>query len=122
MGESPLNEVIEEVESGAVKGIADALKKVSASAGSEEVELPGLEESEMVSDFKVAGTNLPEKPSTWTKLKNALFYEIKVELTPRQQKMEDEINEFLHQEITWQSFKSFLLKEVPITYKGKRVF
>ena len=120
MGESPLNEVIEEVESGAVKGIADALKKVSA--GSEETALPGVEESEMASSFKVAGTNLPEKPSAWTKLKNALFYEIKVELTPYQQKVEDEINEFLHQEITWQSFKSFLLKEVPITYKGKRVF
>lgn len=122
MGENPLNEVVGEVENGAVKGIADALKKVSTSGSSEEIELPGLEGSETGSTFKVAGTNLPAKPSVWTKVKNALFYEIKVELTPYQQKVEDEINEFLHQEITWQSFKSFLLKEVPITFKGKRVF
>ena len=92
MGENPLNEVIGEVGSGTA------------------------------STFKAAGTNLPEKTSAWTKIKNALFYEVKVELTPRQQKMEDEINEFLHQEVTWQSFKSFIFREVPITFKGKRVF
>ena len=94
MGENPLNEVVGEVENGAVKGIADALKKVSTSGSSEEIELPGLEGSETGSTFKVAGTNLPAKPSIWTKVKNALFYEIKVELTPYQQKVEDEINEF----------------------------
>lgn len=73
-------------------------------------------------EFKVAKTNLPEKTGFWTKVKNALLYEVKVELTPYQQKVEDEINDFLHQEVTWQSFKSFLFKEVPITYKGKRIF
>ncbi len=107
-----------------VKELADVLKKVNGI--SEEAELPGLEEtsssSEMGSTFKVANTNLPAKPSVWTKIKNVLFYEIKVELTPYQQKIEDEINEFLHKEITWKSVKNFLLKEVPITYKGKRVF
>lgn len=72
--------------------------------------------------FKVAETsNLPAKPSFFTKLKNILFYEIKVELTPYEQKIEDEINEFLHQEITWQSVKNFLFKEVEITHKGKRI-
>lgn len=66
------------------------------------------------STFKVCGTtsNLPAKPSIWTKVKNILFYEIKVELTPEQQKVENEINEFLHKEITWQSIKDFLFKEV----------
>ena len=103
-----------------VKELADVLKKATAS--SEEIGLNGIGESESGSTFKVAKTNLPEKPSAWTKLKNALLYEVKVELTPKQQKIEDEINEFLHQEITWQSFKSFLFQEVPITYKGKRVF
>ena len=74
------------------------------------------------SKFKVAeASNLPVKPSIFTKLKNVLFYEIKVELTPYEQKIEDEINEFLHQEITWQSFKNFLFKEVEITHKGKRI-
>ena len=74
------------------------------------------------SKFKVAeASNLPAKPSFFTKVKNILFYEIKVELTPYEQKIEDEINEFLHQEITWQSFKNFLFKEVEITHKGKRI-
>ena len=45
--------------------------------------------------FKVCGSNLPAKPSFFTKLKNVLFYEIKVELTPYQQKIEDEINELI---------------------------
>ena len=72
--------------------------------------------------FKVCEkSNLPVKPSFFTKLKNVLFYEIKVELTPYQQKIEDEINEFLHQEVTWQSFKNFLFQEVEITHKGKRI-
>ena len=80
--------------------------------------------TEYESKFKVAetgSTNLPAKPSFFTKLKNVLFYEIKVELTPYEQKIEDEINEFLHQEVTWQSFKNFLFKEVEITHKGKRI-
>ncbi len=121
MSEDLKNGLAEEFANESVKELADALKKVNAGSG--EVDLSGVEESgSMGSSFKVAGTNLPEKPSAWTKLKNALFYEIKVELTPYQQKVENEINEFLHQEITWSSFKSFLFQEVPITFKGKRVF
>ena len=45
--------------------------------------------------FKVCGSssNLPAKQSGFfTKLKSVSFYEIKVELTPYQQKIEDEIN------------------------------
>lgn len=73
------------------------------------------------STFKVCGnsSNLPAKPSFWSKLKGVLTYEIKVELTPYQQKVEDEINEFLHQEITWQSFKNFLFQEVTFGKKKK---
>ena len=41
--------------------------------------------------------------------------EIRVELTPYQQKIEDEINEFLHQEITWEKVHNFLFQEVKIT-------
>ena len=69
------------------------------------------------STFKVCANNnnLPAKPSLWTRLKGFLTYEIKVELTPYQQKIEDEINEFLHQEVTWQSFKNFLFQDVVIT-------
>lgn len=72
--------------------------------------------------FKVVANNLPAKPTFFTRLKNILFYEIKVELTPQEQKVEDEINEFLHQEITWAKFKEFLFKEVEVTHKGKKIF
>ena len=54
----------------------------------------------------------------WSKIKSFLFKEIdlnapvKVELTPYQQKVEDEINEFLHQEITWEKVHDFLFQEV----------
>lgn len=126
MGENPYNEVTGTGELDAVKGIADALKKVNAmSSEKESEEISGIEEfSNSVSDtgFKVASTNLPAKPSFWTKVKNALFYEIKVELTPYQQKIEREINDFLHQPITWKSLKEAALSEVPITFRGKRIF
>ena len=102
---------------GNVKKISDTIKKVNSS----------VEENEgasSYSDFRVARSNtkLPEKTSFWTKVKNVLFCEIKVELTPYQQKVEDEINDFLHQEITWKSLKEAALSEVPITFMGKRIF
>jgi len=56
--------------------------------------------------------NLPTKVSVWTKIKNFLFQDIKVELTPKQQKVEDEINDFLHQEITWGKVHDFLFQEI----------
>lgn len=58
------------------------------------------------------GTNLPTKNTFWNKVKSVLFYEIKVELTPYEQKVENEINEFLHQEVTWKKVKDFLFQEV----------
>ena len=125
MGENPSNQGINEIRNGSVKDIADALKKVNANSTEEAVgENVNVENANgaIESEFKVARTNLPEKTGFWTKVKNALLYEVKVELTPYQQKVEDEINDFLHQEVTWQSFKNFLFKEVPITYKGKRIF
>ena len=59
---------------------------------------------------KVDAGSLPTKPSIWSKIRSFLFQEvdltapIKVELTPYQQKVEDEINEFLHQEISFKGF------------------
>ena len=57
-------------------------------------------------------TILPSTISFWSKFKNFLFQEVNVELTPYQQKVEDEVNEFLHQEITWQGVKGFLFQEI----------
>ncbi len=70
------------------------------------------------SEFKQVD-NLPTKVGFWTKFKNFWLQEIKVELTPHQQKVEDEINEFLHQEITWQGVKDFLFQEVTFGKKNK---
>ena len=61
---------------------------------------------------------LPTKTGFWTKIKAFLFQDISwtapitVELTPYQQKVEDEINEFLHQDVTWKKVKGFLFKEI----------
>lgn len=49
------------------------------------------------------------KQGLWSKIKAFLFQEIdltapiKVELTPYQQKIEDEINEFLHQDVSFKA-------------------
>ena len=62
--------------------------------------------------------NLPTEKGLWSRFKAFWLQEIdwnteiKVELTPYQQKIEDEINEFLHQEITWEKVHNFLFQEV----------
>ena len=66
----------------------------------------------------IRNEQLPVKTGFWQKFKAFWLQdvdwnkEIKVELTPYQQKVEDEINEFLHKEITWPKVKSFLFKEI----------
>lgn len=55
---------------------------------------------------------LPTEVGFWNKFKSFLFQDIVVELTPHQQQVEDEINEFLHQEVTWSGFKNFLFQEI----------
>lgn len=121
------NKVSESVGNDSLKNITNVIKGVAGNFGESE-EVGNGENSEKCGEglpgtaFKVASTNLPEKTGFWTKVKNALFYEIKVELTPYQQKIENEINEFLHQEITWKSLKEAALSEVPITFRGKRIF
>ena len=68
---------------------------------------------------------LPVKAGFWSKFKSFWLQdvdwnkEIKVELTPYQQKMEDEINEFLHQEITWGKVRDFLFQEVTFGKNNK---
>ena len=53
------------------------------------------------------------KQGLWSKIRAFLFQEIdltapiKVELTPYQQKVEDEINEFLHQEVSFKGISKF---------------
>ena len=78
--------------------------------------------------FKPVDTTLPAKQGFWSKFKafwlqdaeTFLTQEIKVELTPKQQKMEYEINEFFHQEITWKKVHDFLFKEISFGKKNKK--
>lgn len=69
--------------------------------------------------------NLPVKTGFWSKFKAFWLQEIdwnreiKVELTPYQQKVEDEINEFLHQEITWKKVHDFLFQDISFGKKNK---
>ena len=72
-----------------------------------------------------AGSNLPVKTGFWAKFKAVLFtdypwnHEIKVVLTPYQQKVEDEINEFLHQDVTWEKIHDFLFQDVTLRKQKK---
>lgn len=50
--------------------------------------------------------------SVWSKIKSFLFQEIKVELTPAQQRFENKMNETLNQDVTFKSFKDFLFQEI----------
>lgn len=46
-------------------------------------------------------SNLPTELGFWSKLKSFFLQEIRVELTPRQKKIEKELNDFLFQEISF---------------------
>ena len=73
------------------------------------------------------GENLPIKQGLWERFKVFWFEkidwnrEIKIELTPHQQKIENEINEFLHQEVTWKKIHDFLFKKIPFGKKKAEV-
>lgn len=84
------------------------------------VELGSFEEEELenAGTIREAGSNLPIKYGFWNRFKAFWLQEIdwnqeiKVELTPHQQNIEEEINEFLHQDITWEKVRNFLFQEV----------
>lgn len=60
----------------------------------------------------VAGESLPTKLSPWTKIKNFLFQEITVTMTPKQEKVLGEVRDFWCQEITGADVKDFLFQEI----------
>ena len=71
-------------------------------------------------ETNVAEQTLPANLVVCPKVKAFLFKEIKVELTPAQQKFEDDLNDFLHMELTWQDFKDFLFQEVTFGKKKNK--
>lgn len=106
---------IEEVKTGAFGG-------VSFESKNEEVGVPfeGLNQEGTITENvgTIRNEALPAKIGFWQKFKAFWFQEIdwnkeiKVVLTPKQQKIEDDINAFLHQEITWEKVHDFLFQEV----------
>ena len=58
---------------------------------------------------------LPTKISVWTKIKNYLFQDVTLDLTPKQEKVFKEVHDFWHQDVTWKSFKEFWLQDIEIT-------
>ena len=70
---------------------------------------------------EASGNNLPGVVSVWSKVRAFLFQEIdlnkeiKLELTPKQEKVFQEVHDFWCQEITGQKIKEFLFQEIRIT-------
>lgn len=62
----------------------------------------------------VAGKTLPTKVSPWTKIKNFLFQDITVTMTPMQAKVLGEVRDFWCQDITGSDVKDFLFQEVTL--------
>lgn len=56
--------------------------------------------------------NLPTEISVWTKIRNFLFQDIALELTPKQEKVFQEVHDFWTQEITGQKVHDFLFYEI----------
>lgn len=97
------------------------VNKVSGVFGG--VELEGFQKEEQqipenAGTIRQAGTDLPMKVGFWNKFKSFWLKdiewnkEIKIELTPYEQKIEDEINDFLHQDITWGKVRDFFLQDI----------
>lgn len=56
--------------------------------------------------------NLPSEISLWTKIRSFLFQEVSLELTPKQEKVFQEVHDFWHQSITGENVHDFLFHEI----------
>ena len=52
--------------------------------------------------------------SVWTKVRNFLFQEINVTMTPKQEKVLQEVHDFWHQDVTTKSIHDFWFQEIKI--------
>lgn len=71
-----------------------------------------MEEYKLPEQEITTGGALPAEMTVWSKIKNFLFQEIKVELTPGQKAFEDKLNDVLYAEVTFKTVKDFLFKEI----------
>lgn len=99
-------------------GQGEQIEDITGNIGEETVENAGT--------IRNYNKKLPVKTGFWQRFKAFWLQEIdwnreiRVELTPAQQKVEDEINEFLHQEVTWGKVRDFLFQDVSFGKKGKQ--
>ena len=56
--------------------------------------------------------NLPSEISLWTKIRQFLFQDISLELTPKQEKVFQEVHDFWNQKITGQKVHDFLFYDI----------
>ena len=61
---------------------------------------------------RVNTSNLPTEVSVWTKIRNFLCQDIALELTPKQEKVFQEVHDFWTQEITGEKVHDFLFYEI----------
>ena len=61
---------------------------------------------------RVNTSNLPTEVSVWTKIRNFLCQDISLELTPKQEKVFQEVHDFWTQEITGEKVHDFLFYEI----------
>ncbi len=65
-------------------------------------------------NVNTAVQGLPTKLSPWTKIKNFLFQDITVTMTPKQAKVLGEVRDFWCQDIKGSDVKEFLFQEVTL--------
>lgn len=68
----------------------------------------------MENSVKFKPVAVPEKVSTWTKIRNFLLQDITVTMTPKQEKVLQEVHDFWHQDITGKKIHDFFFQEIKI--------
>ncbi|MBR3133033.1 MAG: hypothetical protein IKG42_03030 [Clostridia bacterium] len=78
-----------------------------------------------VSTNQTEKASLPAKVSLWSKIKSFLFQEIdlhqevKIKLSPKEEKVLTEVHDFLFQEVSWKGIKDFLFQDITFGKKKK---
>ncbi len=73
-----------------------------------------------------AGNGLPTKVGLWSKIKGFLFQEIDLnkpivlELTPKEEKVLNEVHDFLFQEVKFPELHDFLFQEITLFGSNKK--
>lgn len=66
----------------------------------------------MDNNFEATNTGLPTEVSVWTKVRNFLFQEVQITLTPKQEKIVKGVSDFWNQEITGEKVHDFLFYDI----------